>query len=88
MNLECLTFMIKKILLNDVHFREIMVKCRVVEHGTHQHGDTMIKYVYEAILNQTLNHNGNGHDVREATSENQKQLLNDGFESNMTKKGT
>ena len=48
----------------------------------------MIKYVYEAILNQTLNHNGSGHDVREATSENQKQLLNDGFESNMTKKGT
>ena len=54
MKLECLTFMIKKITLNDDQLREIMVRYSSTEHGEHQHGDRMMKDFYQVLSKSSI----------------------------------
>ena len=53
--------MIKKLSLNDDHFREIMVRDNVAENGNRddQHKDRQIQDGNQALSCQLLNHSGN-----------------------------
>ena len=89
-NLECLTCMVKRILLNDDLFRQIMVGDSAAEYGDRedQHKDRQIQDGDQAVSCQApLSHGGTDQAVTRNVSASQERLVSD-IDLNMaTKKG-
>ena len=82
-------YMVKRMPLNDDQFRQIMVRGNANEDGDieDQYKDRQIQGGDKPVSCQAaLNHGGNGQAVTRDLSASQKQLVNDGVETNMTTK--